>query len=142
MYVCLYLYVIYYGMCVCVRVCLSTSLFVNLTVCRSADALKFFSKLSSVLLVCLAGFASVCFSPRSSSSMSACAVGIRKNIALGSFLVSVEIELSCLNNTELCATNATCTNKNGSFECECLEGFTGNGSVCKGQFLCRKCSSL
>ena len=31
-----------------------------------------------------------------------------------------------------CHDNATCVNEIGSFECSCLEGFTGNGSQCLG----------
>ena len=30
----------------------------------------------------------------------------------------------------LCHTNASCTNTNGSYECQCLPGFTGDGVNC------------
>ena len=29
-----------------------------------------------------------------------------------------------------CHTNASCTNTNGSYTCECVSGFTGNGTIC------------
>ena len=33
-----------------------------------------------------------------------------------------------------CHANATCTNTNGSYVCECRPGFNGNGQNCKGEF--------
>ena len=33
-----------------------------------------------------------------------------------------------------CHVNATCTNTNGSFVCECQPGFNGNGQNCIGEF--------
>ena len=33
-----------------------------------------------------------------------------------------------------CHVNATCTNTNGSFVCECQPGFNGNGKKCTGEF--------
>ena len=33
-----------------------------------------------------------------------------------------------------CHVNATCTNTNGSYVCECRPGFNGNGQNCKGEF--------
>lgn len=38
----------------------------------------------------------------------------------------------CLTNTHDCDPNAYCTNSNGTFDCTCNEGFTGNGKTCKG----------
>ena len=42
----------------------------------------------------------------------------------------------CLDNP--CDSNATCTNTDGSYICECNTGFTGNGTNCTGTsvFLC------
>ncbi|KAF3980668.1 MAG: hypothetical protein HFP76_00895 [Methylococcales symbiont of Iophon sp. n. MRB-2018] len=31
-----------------------------------------------------------------------------------------------------CGNNSMCTNTNGSFECNCITGFTGNGFICEG----------
>ena len=31
-----------------------------------------------------------------------------------------------------CSPHAVCINTRGSFECECLPGFTGNGATCEG----------
>ena len=31
-----------------------------------------------------------------------------------------------------CHENADCTNTDGSYDCTCKQGFTGNGSICKG----------
>lgn len=38
----------------------------------------------------------------------------------------------CLNTTYPCDDNATCTNIDGSYNCSCNSGFTGNGTVCEG----------
>ena len=38
----------------------------------------------------------------------------------------------CLNATYPCDDNATCTNIDGSYNCTCDPGFTGNGTVCEG----------
>ena len=37
----------------------------------------------------------------------------------------------CLNYP--CQESATCINNIGSFDCECKEGFMGNGSMCEGK---------
>ena len=36
----------------------------------------------------------------------------------------------CLSNP--CSTNALCSNINGSFSCQCIVGYSGNGFVCQG----------
>ena len=36
----------------------------------------------------------------------------------------------CATNTDNCDTNATCTNTEGSFTCDCNGGFTGDGTTC------------
>ena len=38
-----------------------------------------------------------------------------------------------------CHPNATCTNAPGSFVCECVLGFSGNGSTCIGMFFNSVC---
>ena len=44
-----------------------------------------------------------------------------------------------INECELeldnCSPNAACTNTMGSFECECLPGFSGDGMTCEGQYI-------
>ena len=32
----------------------------------------------------------------------------------------------------MCNTNAFCINTEGSYDCECLPGYSGNGTVCLG----------
>ena len=36
-------------------------------------------------------------------------------------------------NQRPCHSNATCTNVPGSFNCSCLDGFSGNGTFCQGK---------
>ena len=45
----------------------------------------------------------------------------------------------CTLGTHNCHSNATCTNKVGSFTCACNSGFTGSGTTCSGELLCLKC---
>ena len=41
--------------------------------------------------------------------------------------------LPLTNQSSVCSLNAVCTNTPGSFECECLPGFSGNGfKQCEG----------
>ena len=36
----------------------------------------------------------------------------------------------CELDGDQCATNATCSNTEGSYECSCNTGFTGDGKLC------------
>ena len=45
------------------------------------------------------------------------------------FLVDIN---ECNDSTHMCSDNATCINAPGSYECECLDGFTGDGFNCSG----------
>ncbi len=38
----------------------------------------------------------------------------------------------CSSSPGVCHSNASCANNNGSFQCDCLEGFFGNGFICEG----------
>ena len=38
----------------------------------------------------------------------------------------------CLIGNHNCHPDATCSNTNGSFNCNCVHGFSGNGSFCTG----------
>ena len=39
----------------------------------------------------------------------------------------------CSSDDYPCASNATCTNSDGSFLCTCHRGYTGNGLSCEGK---------
>ena len=39
----------------------------------------------------------------------------------------------CTVGTYPCDPNATCRNTKGSFECNCKDGFTGDGKRCRGK---------
>ena len=39
----------------------------------------------------------------------------------------------CDTGMNNCDQNANCTNKVGSFECSCKDGYTGNGVSCTGE---------
>ena len=36
----------------------------------------------------------------------------------------------CELDVDQCAINATCSNTEGSYECSCTTGFTGDGTLC------------
>ena len=38
----------------------------------------------------------------------------------------------CSSTEPPCDTHATCTDTSGSYICECVEGFSGNGTICEG----------
>ena len=40
----------------------------------------------------------------------------------------------CNDTTNTCSSNATCINTPGSYECECFDGFAGDGFHCSGEF--------
>ena len=40
----------------------------------------------------------------------------------------------CMNSP--CDINANCTNVVGSYTCQCLDGYTGDGLLCAGKRLC------
>ena len=43
---------------------------------------------------------------------------------------------SCYNNQTICDDNASCIlNSEGYYSCQCNEGYRGNGSMCKGDFI-------
>ena len=45
---------------------------------------------------------------------------------------SIDID-ECSEGT--CGLSASCVNTNGSFTCECMVGYTGNGTQCTGIIL-------
>ena len=49
------------------------------------------------------------------------------------FLMHPDVD-ECEEGTHECHGNATCTNTIGSYTCMCVDGFTGDGRQCQGQF--------
>ena len=45
--------------------------------------------------------------------------------------VLIDID-ECLNRSHACDVNANCTNTDGSYNCTCKEGYTGDGESCQG----------
>ena len=45
--------------------------------------------------------------------------------------VLIDID-ECLNRSHACDVNANCTNTDGSYNCTCKEGYTGDGQSCQG----------
>ena len=39
----------------------------------------------------------------------------------------------CTTQSDDCSPNGVCTNVDGSFQCECKQGFTGDGKTCNGR---------
>ena len=40
----------------------------------------------------------------------------------------------CTNGSHDCGMNANCTNTEGSFTCQCITGYYGDGYNCTGEF--------
>ena len=38
----------------------------------------------------------------------------------------------CTLDTDTCDPNAVCTNNDGSYTCECKDGYSGDGFTCEG----------
>ena len=54
---------------------------------------------------------------------------------LFSFFISfIDID-ECTLQTDACSANSVCTNVDGSFNCECQPGFTGDGETCNGRLI-------
>ena len=41
----------------------------------------------------------------------------------------------CASGTHNCDANAQCSNTIGSFTCNCVQGYSGNGVECSGTFV-------
>ena len=50
------------------------------------------------------------------------------------FLSSSDID-ECTSDNDTCHINATCINTVGSYDCECLSGFMGDGFNCSSECL-------
>ena len=48
------------------------------------------------------------------------------------FLLYEDLD-ECTSQTHDCPANGLCTNVEGSFQCECQSGFTGDGKTCDGR---------
>ena len=46
----------------------------------------------------------------------------------------------CEDDPGICNINANCTNTVGSYMCSCLSGYTGDGTLCTGEYKCCFCS--
>ncbi len=49
-----------------------------------------------------------------------------------SFILYLDVD-ECSLSKDICHLNAECNNTIGSFECQCLSGYIGNGSNCTGE---------
>ena len=54
-----------------------------------------------------------------------------KNLHKFIFYIVSDIN-ECLADRSPCDVNATCNNTDGSYNCTCKEGYTGNGTYCQG----------
>ena len=49
--------------------------------------------------------------------------------------VLVDVD-ECSEKSDFCHDNATCFDSDGSYECECKTGFSGDGYICSGMIHC------
>ena len=55
------------------------------------------------------------------------------------FPILLDINECTEESVRSCDRNALCTNRIGSFDCECYPGYTGNGTTCGKQHDRKKC---
>ena len=48
-------------------------------------------------------------------------------------LIRADINECSSHETNNCDQEANCTNTEGSFQCTCQDGYSGNGTVCEGK---------
>ena len=53
---------------------------------------------------------------------------------LQSYISSSDID-ECTSGNDTCHINATCINTAGSYDCECLSGFMGDGFNCSSEYV-------
>ena len=51
---------------------------------------------------------------------------------VSSLLIDID---ECTNGSHDCDMNANCTNTEGTFTCQCITGYYGNGYNCTGEFV-------
>ena len=56
------------------------------------------------------------------------------HVFLSSLIFIVADIDECSTNSHDCDSLATCINTNGSFKCDCNEGYPGDGKSCSGKF--------
>ena len=54
---------------------------------------------------------------------------MKYSISISFVLIDID---ECLNRSHACDVNANCTNTDGSYNCTCKEGYTGDGQSCQG----------
>ena len=52
------------------------------------------------------------------------------------YFLTTDIDECSDASTHECHSKADCSNTQGSYTCECLNGFSGNGSDCEGEVNC------
>ena len=55
------------------------------------------------------------------------------NDSLFSILINTDVDECTLGAADCHSTLATCINTEGSFKCECIDGYAGNGTTCQGK---------
>ena len=60
------------------------------------------------------------------------------NLHLGFVPVS-DVDECANSSISNCHDNATCTNTEGGFTCDCNKGYAGNGTTCFGNIICMAC---
>ena len=56
-------------------------------------------------------------------------LSIEYSISISLILLDIN---ECLNKSHACDVSANCTNNDGSYNCTCKEGYTGDGQSCQG----------
>lgn len=59
-------------------------------------------------------------------------------IVLCNFQYLSVLDINECGSGSSCHANAFCTNTEGSYNCQCVDGYRGNGMVCKGMIIIYK----
>ena len=59
---------------------------------------------------------------------------LKKSFITNNLSISPDVDECGSQETNVCHSNASCSNTDGSYDCSCLPGFSGNGFDCTSKY--------